>query len=245
MFNFFKSKINKTQLPDNFDINQINSQYIQTLKEQINNLTLKEIQEKDFIDFTIINLLSKELIEDIKKFKYDYTNANNPCLHEDRDMFEFHIFLYMKIQSYLLDFFWINKINSQIIFNYIHYYKKFETTINIFELFKMFKLIRFHHFLKTLNDVDFIYFFNLLKKDSYSDRLPYFTFYVLKHRDNLINETLCELPKIYYLSKKDIDCFVKLFIKKDLFNYSGVFKNNPELYLSLEKHKTEHMLSNF
>lgn len=245
MFNFFKSKTNKTQLPDNFDINQIDSQYIQTLQEQINNLTLKEVQEKDFIDFPIINLLSKELIEDIKKFRYDYTTANNPCLNEDREMFEFHIFLYLKIQSYLLDFFWINKINSQIIFNYIHYYDKFERTINIFQLFKMFKLIRFLHFLKTLNDVDFISFFNLLKKDRFSDRLPYFTFYILKHRDNLISETLSELPEIYYLSKKDINCFVQLFIKKNLFNHNECFKNNQEIYLCLEKHKNQYMISNF
>ncbi len=245
MFDFlFKNKQFKTQIPDNFDIYQIDSEYIKNLQEQIKNLTLKEIQSKDFIDFPIINLLSKELIEDIKKFRYDYANSNNPCLHEDRDMFEFHIFLYLKLRSYLLKIFLKKNMTRQLIFHYIHYYKMFETTIFTINFLKVFKLIRFHHFLKTLNDIDFIYFFNLLKNEPNSERLPYFTFYILKHRQNLIHETLHNIKYIDF-SYQDIIDITDLFIKKNLFNYIDCFKNNPKLYLSLEKHKNKHILSNF
>lgn len=240
MFNFFKSKTNKTKIADNFDINQINSQYIQTLKEQINNLTLKEIQEKDFIDFPIINLLSKELIEDIKNFRYDYTTANNPCLNEDREMFEFHIFLYLKIQTYLKKKFWKDKSISHLIFNYKHYLNNSYNN-NIFDHYLLYQT---KNFFKTLDDQNFIIFFNKVKNDTSNSYINTFILHILKSRRNLIPFTLNDLKIIDFLDV-EVKEITYLFLKYDLFEYQNLFKSFDNIYISLEQSRIKHMISRF
>lgn len=243
MFDFlFKKKQIKTQLPDNFDINQIDSQYIQILQEQIKNLTLKEIQSKDFIDFPIINLLSKELIEDIKKFRYDYSNANNPCLDEDRDMFEFHIFLYFKIKSYLVKFIYKKNMTKNIIFNYNIYLSDNYTIMRL-----KFYGFNYNHlkFFEKLNDQDFILFFNLIKLNRSRDEDTLkFIFHILNERTHLIPDTFSELHNIECSKSKSIK-IANLFIEKKLFQYDYFFKDNPYINHTLEEFKIKHMISNF